>query len=180
VQFTYERLAFNLKEHFLILFLVITTSITIFIFTLTNSHVPIPVFNANDILFEHHTIHGNIIVSTNPYDELILAFAGHNIGSMEYLGSVATVIDSDMIHLVLPATDTIPFTTHTIVSTNPDLHEIIVMRTNTSIAHQAHAKKTACDETAVFMVSSTDLTDGGVLIIGLAANNEIILEIEIP
>lgn len=164
----------------MILFLAITTSITIFIFILTHSHEEVSVFDFDDILFEHQTIHGNIIVSTNPYDELTLAFAGRNIGGMAYLGSTTAVIDSNMTHLTLPATDTIPFTTHTVISTDPNLHEIIVIEADAPIAHQAHAKKTACGSAAVFMASSADLIGNEALIIGLTSNNEIILEIEIP
>ena len=171
---------FNLKERFLILFLAITTSISIFIFILTHSHEPIPVFDFDDILFEHQTIHGHLIISTNLYDELILAFAGHNMGSMTQLGHTTAVIDSDITHLVLPATDMIPFTTYAVVSTDPTLHELIVMEAGAPIAHQAHAKKTVCESATVFMVSSADLTGREAFIVGLTSNNETILEIEIP
>lgn len=169
-----------MKEHFLILFLAITTCITIFIFNLTHSHQSIPVFDVNDILFEHQTVHGNLIVSTNLYNELILAFTSRNIGDMAYEGSTTAMIESDMTYLTLPATDTIPFTTHTVVSTDPNLHEIIVIEAGSQIAYHANAKKTVKDDTTVFMVSSADLIGSETLIIGLTSNNEIILEIEIP
>lgn len=142
--------------------------------------MPIPVFDFDDILFEHQTTHGNLIISTNPYDELTLAFASRNIVNMAYEGSTTAVQDSDTTYLTLPATDTIPFTTHTVVSTDANLHEIIVIEAGSPIAHQAHAKKTARDDTTVFMVSSADLIGSDALIIGLTSNNEIILEIEIP
>ena len=170
----------NLKEHTLTLFLTVTTGITIFIFTLTNSHVPIPVFDFDDILFEHQTSQGHIVVSTNPYNELILAFTGRNIGNMAYLGSTTTSIDSDFTHLMLPATADIPFTTHAVVSTNSNLHEILVIESGTSIAHHAQGKEATDPDTTVFMVASTDLTGSEALIIGLTSNHEIILEIEIP
>lgn len=145
-----------------------------------NAHVPIPVFDFEDILFEHQTIQGHLMISVNPYGELILAFAGRNIGNMEYLGSTTAMMDSDMTHLVLLATESIPFTTHAVVSTNPDLQEMIVIEAGAPIAHQASAKKTAWEDTTVFMVSSTDLTGQEALILGLTSNHEIILEIEIP
>lgn len=169
-----------MKEHLLILFLAITTCFTIYIFTLTHSHEPIPVFDIDDILFEHQTTHGNLIISTNPYDELTLAFAHRNIGNLSYSGSTSAVIEADMTYLTLPATDTIPFTTHTVVSTDPNLHEIIVIEAGSQIAYHANAKKAARDDTTVFMVSSADLTGSEAIIIGLTSNNEIILEIEIP
>lgn len=164
----------------MILFLAITTSITIFTFTLIHSHEPIPVFDINDILFEHQTIHGNLIISTDPYDELTLAFASRKLGNLAYSGSTTAVIDSDITYLTLPATDTIPFTTHTVVSTDSNLYQVIVIETGSPIAYHANAKKTARDDTTVFMVSSADLTGSEAFIIGLTVNNEIILEIEIP
>ena len=169
-----------MKEHILIIFLTLTTCISIFIFTLVQTHEPMPVFDSEDILFEHQTIHGDIVISTNLYEELVLSFIHRNIGRTENLGHTTAVVDSEATHLILRATDTIPYTTHALVSSNPDLYKMIVIEAGTSIAHQAHRKKTTCDNTAVFMVSSIDLTGNEALIIGLSSDNEIILEIETP
>ena len=54
------------------------------------------------------------------------------------------------------------------------------MESNSRIAHRAHAKKTTCELTAVFMVSSVDLTGDDVLIVGLDSNGAILVEIEVP
>ena len=156
------------------------TCVSVFIFFLVDSHEPVFVFDTGDILFENRTIHGNLTVSMSPYDELILAFARRNIGRMAHLGHTVAPVDSDITHLTLPATDTIPFTTHALISTDPTLHEMIVIEANAPIAHQSHAKKTVCERATVFMVSSADLTGREAFIIGLNANSEVILEIEIP
>jgi len=171
-----------MKEIFLILLLTITTGATIFIFTLTNTHQTISVFDTDDILFEHQTLHGNIVVTSNTYDELSLAFLARNITGMSYAGSAyaSASAQNDIHFMSLPANNNIPFTTHAVVSTNPNLHEIIVMESDSSIAHQALAKKTTCADTAVFMVSSVDLTGTDVFIIGLDSNGTILVEIEIP
>jgi len=175
-----------MKEHFLTLFLALTTGITIFIFTLINSHQDLPVFDFDDILFEHQTMHGNIVVASNAYDEFVLSFSTRGIGGMAYAGSSYGITHDDISFMTLPANANIPFTTHAVVSSNPNLHEIIVMESGSRIAHRAHAKKTTCEQsigcsnTAVFLVSSVDLTGNDALIVGLDSNGTIIVEIEIP
>ena len=169
-----------MKEHFLTLFLTITTGLTLFIFTRTNTHQAVPVFNFDDILFEHQTNQGNIVVRTNAYDELVLSFLNRRIGGMTYAGSSYGTHHDDTAFMTLPASADIPFTTHAVVSTNPDLHEVIVMESGSTIAHQARAKKTTSTETAVFLVSSMDLRGHETFIIGLDTNGTIIVEIEIP
>ena len=54
------------------------------------------------------------------------------------------------------------------------------MESGLKIAHQARAKKTTCEDTAVFLVSSVDLTGREVLVIGLDHRGNILVEIEIP
>ena len=169
-----------MKENLLIILLAITTGAAIFIFTLTNTHEAISVFDTEDILFEHQTLHGNIIVASNTYDELSLAFLTRNITGLSYAGSAYATSQNDIYYMSLPANANIPFTTHAVVSTNPNLHEIIVIESGSEIAHQAHAKKTTCTDTAVFMVSSVDLTGDDVFIIGLDLDGAILVEIEIP
>ena len=168
-----------MKECFLTLFLMMTTGITIFIFTLINSHQAVPVFNFDDILFEHQTMHGNIVVSSNAYDEFVLSFLNRGIGGPVYAGSSYATVYDDTSFITLPANTDIPFTTHAVVSSNPDLHQIIVTESGSRIAHHAHAKETTCENSAVFMVSSVDLTGNDALVVGLDSDNAIILEIEI-
>ena len=169
-----------MKDHFLTLLLTLTTGATIFIFTLTNSHQAIPVFDDDDILFEHQTIHGNIVISSNTYDELSLSFLTRDFYGMKQAGVVLATPKDDTFFMTLPANDDIPFTTHAVVSLNPDLQEIIVMESGSKIAHQAQAKKTTCETAAVFIVSSADLTGENVLIVGLDEKGTILLEIETP
>jgi len=169
-----------MKEYLLTILLTITTGVTLFIFTLTNNHQTIPVFDTTDILFEHQTIHGNIVITSNIYDELSLAFLTRNISGMTYAGSSHARTLSDISFMTLPANSDIPFTTHAVASSNPNLHEIIVIESNSKIAHQAQAKKTTCEQTAVFVVSSVDLTGKDTIIIGLASDGTILVEIEIP
>ena len=169
-----------MKEYFLTLFLAITTGATILIFTLTNTHQAAPVFDFEDILFEHQTIHGHIVVTSNVYDELALSFLNRGIGGMTYAGSAYAVTLYDTSFITLPANADIPFTTHAVVSPNPNLLEVIVVESEALIAHRAHAKKTTCANTAVFLVSSIDLTGNNTLIIGLDQEGNILVEIEIP
>jgi len=175
-----------MKEHFLTLFLALTTGITIFIFTLINSHQALPVFDFDDILFEHQTRHGNIVVASNAYDEFVLSFLTRGIGGITYAGSSYEITHDDIAFMTLPANTSIPFTTHAVVSLNPNLYEIIVMESGSRIAHRAHAKRTTCEQsidcskTAVFLVSSVDLTGNNVLVVGLDRDGTIIVEIEIP
>ena len=169
-----------MKEHFLTLFLAITTGVTILIFTLTNAYRTTPVFDFNDILFEHQTIHGNIVITSNVYDELALSFLNRGIGGITYAGSSYPITLNDTSFITLPANADIPFTTHAVVSSNPNLHEVIVMESESKIAHVAHAKKTTCVNTAVFLVSSVDLTGSDALIVGLNSKGDILVEIEIP
>ena len=153
---------------------------TIFIFTLVNTSYAIPVFDFDDILFEHQTMHGNIVVTSNVYNQFSLAFLNRSINGMTYAGSTYATNQDDIFFMTLPANANIPFTTHAVVSSHPDLHEIIVMESGLSIAHQAQAKKTTCMYTSVFMVSSADLTGNDVLILGLDSDGMILVEIEIP
>ena len=169
-----------MKEYFLTIFLAITTGVTILIFSLTNAHQAAPVFDFNDILFEHQTIHGNIVVTSNVYDELALSFLKRGISGMTYVESAYATALYDTSFITLPANANIPFTTHAVVSPNPNLHEVIVMESGSKIAHRAHAKKTTCDNTAVFLVSSVDLTGNDVLIVGLDKEGNTLVEFEIP
>jgi len=169
-----------MKDHFLTLLLAITTGATIFIFTLTNTHQTVPVFDDDDILFEHHTIHGNIVVSSNIYDELSLSFLTRDISGLRQAGITLATPYDDTFFMSLPANDEIPFTTYAVVSANPNLQEIIVMESGSKIAYQAQAKKTTCETAAIFVVSSADLTGDDVLIVGLDAKGTILVEIEIP
>lgn len=169
-----------MKERFLTLFLAITTGITLFIFTLTNTHQDAPVFDFDDILFEHQTVHGNIVVTSNAYDEFFLSFLNRGISGTTYAGSSYATTQDDISFMTLRANADIPFTTYAVVSLDPNLHEIIVTEAGSRIAHQAHAKKTTCEHTAVFLVASVDLTGNDVLIVGLDSDGTIIVEIEIP
>jgi len=175
-----------MKEYSLTLFLAVTTGISIFIFLLTNPHQTFPVFDFGDILFEHQTMHGHIVVRSNAYDEFALSFLNRGIGGLTYAGSSYGITHDDTSFITLPANADIPFTTYAVVSLNPNLHEIIVMESGSRIAYQAHRKKTACEQptvcstTAVFMVSSIDLTGNDVLIVGLNQDGTIIVEIENP
>jgi len=169
-----------MKEFFLTLLLAITTGATILIFTLTSSHQSLLVFDSADILFEHQTIHGNIIITSNTYDELSLSFLNRNIGGMMQAGSSLAQAQGNTSFMSLPANSDIPFTTHAVISSNPNLYEIIVVESGSRIAHKAHAKKTTCEDTAAFVVSSADLTGVDTFIVGLDADGTILVEIEIP
>jgi len=183
-----------MKEHFLTLFLAVTTIMTLLIFNWTRSAGAIPVFNADEILFEHQTTQGNILITSDPYDELTLSFLRRNINGFTQAGSAYpsnTTLD-EVVFLSLPATDTIPFTIHALVSTHPELHQIIVTESGSQIAHGTHQKKTTCKqstdckqsvdclEIAAFLVASPDLTGEDGLILGLDQTGAILLEIEIP
>jgi len=173
-----------MKEHLLTIFLAFTTGITLFIFSFISSRSTLPVFDFDDLLFEHQTIHGNIVITSNPYGEFTLSFLNRDIGGLRHAGSAYEErFDSDISFLNLPANADIPFTIHAVVSSNPDLHEVIIMESGSQIAHGTHAKKTTCEHcspTAVFMVASSDLTGEDVLILGLNQQGEILVEIEIP
>ncbi|MCL2559241.1 MAG: hypothetical protein FWE07_02030 [Turicibacter sp.] len=175
-----ERLAFNLQERFLLLFMTVTTSITIFIFAIINSHQEIPVFDVNDVLFEHQTSHGNIVISATPYNEFTLAFTDRNITGMVYASSTTTHFNSDTVYLTLPQTEDIPFSTYAIITANPALQEVILIENHSLIAHQARAKKTAHEEVSVFLIASSDLVGTDALIIGLNEHHHVIFEIQIP
>lgn len=169
-----------MKERFLTLFLAITTGITLFIFTRTHAHQDMPVFDFNDILFEHPTVHGRIVVTANAYEDFSLSFLNRGIGGTTYAGSAYATTQDDISFMTLPANGNIPFTTYAVVSRDPNLHEVIVTESGSRIAHQARAKKTTCEDTAVFLVASVDLTGQDVLVIGLDADGTIIVEIEMP
>ena len=169
-----------MKEHLLTLFLAITTGITVFIFITINTQQAMPVFSMDEILFEHHTSQGNIIVRQNAYDEFALSFVGRGLTGTNYAGSSYATIHGDVQLLTLVADNGIPFTTHAVVSTNPELHQIIIMEAGLWVAHRAHTKRTTCERVAVFLVSSVDLTGNNVLIVGLDATGTVIVEIEIP
>ena len=168
-----------MTEHFLTLFLTITTGITIFIFTLINSHQAISVFDFDDILFEHQTMHGNIVVTMDAYDEFVLSFLNRSIGGNIYAGSSYAALYDDTSFITLPARANIPFTTHAVVSSNPNLHEIMVIESGSRVAHHARAKMTTCENLAVFLVSSADLIGNDVLIIGLDSIGTVLMEVEV-
>ena len=170
-----------MKEHLLTLILAITTAITLLILNWEHAEA-IPTFNATEILFEHQTTQGSILITANPYDELTLSFLRRTITGFSQAGSTyaTTTTLANTVFLSLPATKTIPFTTHALLSTHPELHEIIVTEQTFPIAHSTHQKKTTCGQFAVFLVASPDLTGEEVLILGLDQDGAILVEIEIP
>ena len=177
-----------MKEHFLTLFLAVTTALTLLIFHATGRAYSIPVFNADEILFEHQTIHGNILITSNAYDELTLSFLTRNINGFTQVGytyATDTAL-AEVAFLSLQATEDIPFTIHALVSTHPDLQQIFVTESGSQIAHVSNGmhdlneKKTTHANTTVFLVASADLTGTDVLILGLDAAGAILVEIEIP
>jgi len=169
-----------LKEHLLTLFLVGSTALTILVFAHLNQLETLPVFDTNDLLFEHQVTRGSFVLTSDPYRTLTLAFLNRDIAGFSYVGSTYTIRTDEISHLFLESNENIPFTTHVIVSRNPDLQEVLVMESGTSIAHHARAKKTACDETAVFVISSSDLSNEDFLVIGLNSAGEIIWEVDTP
>jgi len=169
-----------LKEHLLTLFLTVTTIATLLIFSHLNQPRDTTVFDINDVLFEHQTTVGHLMITSNPYNELSLTFFNRHIDRLSYVDSASVNDDHETSHLLLASSLDVPFTTHAVISRNPDLHEILVMESGSPIAHHAHAKKTACDLTAVFMVASSDLTGEDFFVIGLNAEGEVILEIDTP
>ena len=169
-----------MKEHLLTLFLAITTGITLFVFTIVNAQPTVPVFSMEEILFEHQTVHGNLVITLDAYEELRLSFLNRVPRGETYAGSTLATTLADTSFLSLPAAGEIPFTTHAVVSTNSNLHEVIVVESGFGIAHRTHAKKTTCADTSVFLVSSFDFTGEDVLIIGLDVDGQAVVEIALP
>ena len=169
-----------MKEHLLTLFLAVTTGVTMFVFTIVNRPITIPVFGLDTVLFEHQTIHGHLVITSSAYDDFQLSFLTQGVGGQRYLGSTfaSTLDETHFVSLV--AGHDIPFTTHAVISTNPLLHEIIVVERGFRIAHRAHAKKTTCADTSVFVVSSFDLTGEDVLIIGLDVQGDVVVDMALP
>jgi len=170
-----------MKEHFLTLFLAITTGITILIVTLVNAYPAVAVFDFSDILFNHQTAHGNLVVTASAYDELMLSFLTHNLGGSVKMGSAyASPYNEKTALAILPANQDIPLTTYAIITTEPALQQVIVLEAGFKIAHHARAKRTTDEALAVLMISSVDLTGHDSLIIGLDADDAVLFEIEIP
>jgi len=169
-----------MKEHLLMLFLAITTGITMFIFTTIHTQPTMPVFSQDEILFEHPTAQGNIIVRQNAYDEIALSFVGRGMAGLSYAGSSYATTHNDVHFSTLVAGGIIPFTTHAIVSSNPALHQVIVIESGFPIAHGTHAKRTTNEDVAVFLVSSVDLTGKNVLVVGFDPEGTILFEFEVP
>jgi len=169
-----------MKEHLLTLFLAITTGITIFVFTVINAPQAVPAFSPDEILFEHPTVQGNIVVRQNAYDEFALSFINRGMMGKSYAGSSYATSFDDTQLLTLVAGPGIPFTSHAVVSSNSELHQVIIMESGFPIAHGAHAKRTTCEDWAVFLVSSVDLTGNDVLVVGFDLNGTMIWEIAIP
>ena len=169
-----------MKEHLLTLFLAITTGITILVFTVVNAPQAVTAFSQDEILFEHPTAQGNIVVHQNAYDEFALSFINRGMMGKSYAGSsYATSLDDTHL-LTLTAGPGIPFTSHAVVSSNPELHQVIIMESGFQIAHGSHAKRTSNEDLAVFLVSSVDLTGNDVLVVGFDVDGAIIWEIAIP
>lgn len=169
-----------MKEHLLTGFLALTTGITILIFSMINGQPVVPTFGQDAILFEHQTTQGQIVVRQNTYDQFALSFLTRSIAGQNYAGSSYSNTRDTTQLLTLVASSEIPFTTHAVVSSNSDLHQIIIMEAGFPIAHQAHAKRTTCADTTVFLVSSVDLTGKDVMVFGFDINGELIVEIAIP
>jgi len=170
-----------MKEHLLTLFLAVTTALTIFTFASLNRTDTVPVFDFDDILFEHQTMHGNIVLTSNPYQAFSLSFLSrHPQGDQLVEKAYAHVFDENIAVLSIPSRDELPFTVHAVVSPVGGVHEVIVFETGNAIAHHAFAKKTTCEDTAVFLVASADLTGRDVLILGFDVLGNVIVEIEIP
>lgn len=168
-----------MKEHLLTLFLAITTGITMFVFTIIHTQQATPVFSQDEILFEHPTAQGNILVRQNAYDEFALSFLTRGITGKNYAGSSYSTGNHETHLLTLVAGSGIPFTSHAVVSSNPDLHQIIIMESGFPIAHGTHAKRSTCELTQVFLVSSVDLTGIDVTVVGFDINGEVIWEFEV-
>ncbi|MCL1991152.1 MAG: hypothetical protein FWG67_09720 [Defluviitaleaceae bacterium] len=171
-----------MKEHLLTLFLAFTTGITLFISSWIHASIAVPVFDANDLLFEHQTTRGHLVITFNAYDDFTLSFLNRNINGFSQVGTAyGQPTAHESISLIsLPADHHVPFTTHVLLSTHPKLHHMIVIESGSQIAHGAHGKETTRTDTTAFMVASTDLTGEDVLILGLDQQGAILVEIEIP
>lgn len=169
-----------MKEHFLTLFLAVTTGLTIFIFVLINQPRAVTVFSFDDLLFEHQTSHGNLVIDQQATGDLRLAFLTRGINGQSYAGSVYEIEPGDTTLLTLAANENIPFTTHALVSSNREISEVLVIEHGFPIAHRAHGKTTLSDEKVVFMVSSVDLTGRDALIVGIDESGATVVEFSLP
>ena len=166
-----------LKEHFLTLIAGLATLATILTFTFINRTTDQFVFDSQDVLFEHQVASGKLIISNNYYDQVTLAFLDRNILSFNQVDSTTANLENQTIHLLLPTSEAVPFTTHVVLSSNPKLHEILVIEEGNQIALHARSKEAVSGDKNVFMVSSPDISGANFTVFGLDANGEIIYEI---
>jgi len=168
-----------MKEHLLTVFLAITTAITIFTVAWIERPRDIAVFDFYDIVFEQQTMHGNLMITSDAYNELTLSFLNRKIAGQEITATAYATGNDAISFMALISNENVPFTTFALVSRDSSIHEMIVVETGFPIAHQTLAKTDATEGQDVFMVSSSDFTGGDVLIFGLDEDGNIIVEIEI-
>ena len=166
-----------LKEHVLTLLAGLATLATIITFTMISRPIAETVFDGGTILFEHRVQNGKVAIAQNYDNQLSLAYFNRNTSRFDYKDSHRQLVKTDVTHLVLPSSEDVPFTTHAIVSTAPDIHEIIVIETGFPIAHHAFAKETLIETTSVFMVASSDFNGEDFLVVGLDINGDVLFEI---
>ena len=125
------------------------------------------------LIYEHQTNKGNFLLFESGGAHS-LAFLSRSLNRVQY--EYRTAEDT---HVVLPKSESVPFTVYAGVSEDDRLHEVIVIETGFPIAHSSHMKPSLIDdETSVWMVASSDLTGADFLIIGLSDTGEVLFEIE--
>ena len=166
----------HIKSHFTTLYLCMTISCSLLILLLINRHESLPVTGIENLLFEHQTTQGNIILARNLYDELTLAFLARNIGGLEKTAYQIRQEEETFTHLTL-ASDDVPFVVHAIVMHDPQVHEILLISEHLPIAHRALAQTLYIEDAHLFLFASSDISEQ-VLLIGLDTEGHVVFEYE--
>lgn len=138
-----------------------------------------------EILYEKKTEDGSILLyQTIGTDSLSLAYIDRNFSGYEFMDynisyDISSLEETAGISYVsLAQNENVPYTIYAGMTTNEDLHEVLVTEPTFSIAHSAKIIESNVEGTYIWIAYSPDFTGDIFSLIGLSETGDIIGDIE--
>lgn len=138
-----------------------------------------------EVLYEKKTEEGSILLyQTIGTDSLSIAYIDRNFSGYEFMDyNIAYEISTleakaGLSYVSLQKTDEVPYTIYAGMTTNENLHEVLITEPSFSIAHSAKIMESDVEGTYIWIAYSPDFTGETFSLIGLSETGEIIGDIE--
>ena len=138
-----------------------------------------------EILYEKKTEDGSILLyRTIGTDSLSIAYVNRNFSGYEFMDyNIAYEISNleaqaGLSYVSLQKTEDVPYTIYAGITTDENLHEVLITEPSFSIAHSAKIIESDIEGTYIWMAYSPDFTGENFSLIGLSETGDIIGDIE--